>query len=129
MDPSQLKRFSLFEGVADEKLAKIAPFTMLVEFAEGKVIIQEGGFSNDFYAIDEGTVVVEKSGEKVAELGPGDIFGEQGLLDKQERSASVIATSTVRALKIEHWELHRMRKAMPEVVEQLVKTVEERRGS
>ena len=129
MDPSQLKRFSLFEGVADEKLAKIAPFTILVEFAEGKMIIQEGGFSNDFYAIDEGTVVVEKGGEKVAELGPGDIFGEQGLLDKQERSASVIATSTVRALKIEHWELHRMRKAMPEVVEQLVKTVEERRSS
>jgi CRP-like cAMP-binding protein len=129
LDPSQLKRFSLFEGVADEKLAKIAPFTMLVEFAEGKVIIQEGGFSNDFYAIDEGTVVVEKGGEKVAELGPGDIFGEQGLLDKQERSASVIATSTVRALKIEHWELHRMRKAMPEVVDQLVKTVEERRSS
>ena len=129
MDPSQLKRFSLFEGVADEKLAKIAPFTILVEFAEGKMIIQEGGFSNDFYAIDEGTVVVEKGGEKVAELGPGDIFGEQGLLDKQERSASVIATSTVRALKIEHWELHRMRKAMPEVVAQLVKTVEERRSS
>jgi CRP-like cAMP-binding protein len=129
LDPSQLKRFSLFEGVADEKLAKIAPFTILVEFAEGKMIIQEGGFSNDFYAIDEGTVVVEKGGEKVAELGPGDIFGEQGLLDKQERSASVIATSTVRALKIEHWELHRMRKAMPEVVDQLVKTVEERRSS
>ena len=126
MDPSQLKRFSLFEGVEDDKLAKIAPFTMLVEFAEGKVIIQEGGFANDFYAIDEGTVKVEKGGEKVAELGPGDIFGEQGLLDKQERSASVIATSTVRALKIEHWELHRMRKAMPEVVDQLVKVVEER---
>lgn len=128
MDPSQLKRFSLFEDVEDDKLAKIAPFTMLVEFAEGKVIIQEGGFANDFYAIDEGTVKIEKGGDEVAELGPGDIFGEQGLLDKQERSASVIATSTVRALKIEHWELHRMRKAMPEVVDQLVKTVEERRG-
>lgn len=128
MDPSQLKRFSLFEDVEDDKLAKIAPFTMLVEFAEGKVIIQEGGFANDFYAIDEGTVKVEKGGDEVAELGPGDIFGEQGLLDKQERSASVIATSTVRALKIEHWELHRMRKAMPEVVDHLVKTVEERRG-
>lgn len=128
MDPSQLKRFSLFEDVEDDKLAKIAPFTMLVEFAEGKVIIQEGGFANDFYAIDEGTVKIEKGGDEVAELGPGDIFGEQGLLDKQERSASVIATSTVRALKIEHWELHRMRKAMPEVVDHLVKTVEERRG-
>ncbi len=126
MDPSQLKRFSLFEGVEDEKLAKIAPFTQLVEFPEGKVIIQEGGFANDFYAIDEGSVEVTKGGEKVASLGPGDVFGEQGLLEKQERSASVVAASTVRALKIEHWELSRMKKAMPEVVEDLVKTVESR---
>lgn len=126
MDPSQLKRFSLFEGVADEKLAKIAPFTMLVEFPEGKVIIEEGGFANDFYAIDDGEVEVTKGGEKVATLGAGDVFGEQGLLEKQERSASVIAKSVVRALKIEHWELHRMRKAMPEVVDDLVKTVQER---
>lgn len=128
MDASQLKRFSLFEGVEDDKLAKIAPFTVLVEFSEGKVIIQEGGFANDFYAIDVGTVKVEKGGEVVAELGSGDVFGEQGLLEGEERSASVIATSTVRALKIEHWELARMRKAMPEVVEQLAKTVEERKG-
>lgn len=126
MDASQLKRFSLFEGVEDDKLAKIAPFTQLVEFPEEKVIIQEGGFSNDFYAIDEGEVVVTKGDETIATLGAGDVFGEQGLLEKQERSASVVAKTMVRALKIEHWELARMRKAMPEVVEQLVKTVDDR---
>jgi CRP/FNR family cyclic AMP-dependent transcriptional regulator len=126
MDPSQLKRFALFKDVDESKLNKIAPYTMLVEFPEGKTIIQEGGYSNDFYAIDEGTVSVERAGEKIAELGPGDIFGEQGLLEKQERSASVVATTSVRALKIEHWELPRMRKAMPEVLEQIQKTVEER---
>ena len=117
MDPSQLKRFDLFKDVDEDKLNKIAPFTMLVEFAEGKTIIQEGGYSNDFYAIDDGTARVERAGEKIADLGPGDVFGEQGLLEKQERSASVIATSSLRALKIEHWELPRMRKAMPEVVD------------
>ena len=126
MDASQLKRFSLFEGVEDEKLAKIAPFTQLVEFPEEKVIIQEGGFANDFYAIDEGEAEVTKDGETIATLGPGDVFGEQGLLEEQERSASVVAKTVLRALKIEHWELSRMRKAMPEVVEQLAKTVEER---
>ena len=56
MEPSQLKRFSLFKDVDETKLNKIAPFTMLVEFPEGKTIIQEGGYSNDFYAIDDGTV-------------------------------------------------------------------------
>jgi CRP/FNR family cyclic AMP-dependent transcriptional regulator len=128
LDPSQLKRFALFDGVEDDKLAKIAPFTQLVEFPVGKVIIQEGGFANDFYAIDEGEVEVKKGDETVATLGKGDVFGEQGLLEKQERSASVIAKTIVRALKIENWELHRMRKAMPEVVDGLIRTVEERSG-
>ncbi|MCB0865125.1 MAG: cyclic nucleotide-binding domain-containing protein [Solirubrobacterales bacterium] len=126
MDASNLKRFALFKDVEESALNKIAPYTMLVEFPEGKTIIQEGGFSNDFYAIDEGTARVERSGEEIATLGPGDVFGEQGLLEKQERSASVVATSTLRALKIEHWEIPRMRRAMPEVVEQLQRTVEER---
>ena len=126
MDPSSLKKFDLFKDVDESKLNKIAPFTMLVEFPEGKTVIQEGGFSNDFYAIETGTAKVERGGEKIAELGPGDVFGEQGLLEQQERSASIVATSPIRALKIENWEIPRMRKAMPEVLEQLQKTIEER---
>ena len=54
MDPSSLKKFDLFKDVDESKLSKIAPFTMLVEFPDGKTIIQEGGFSNDFYAIEIG---------------------------------------------------------------------------
>ena len=126
MDASQLKRFPLFKDVDESALYKIAPFTMLVEFAEGKTIIQEGGYSNDFYAIESGTAKVERGGETIAEIGPGDVFGEQGLLERQERSASVVATAPLRALKIEHWEIPRMRKAMPEVLEELQRTIEER---
>ncbi|HEX2389126.1 MAG TPA: cyclic nucleotide-binding domain-containing protein [Solirubrobacterales bacterium] len=128
MDPSSLKKFDLFKDVDESKLSKIAPFTMLVEFPDGKTIIQEGGYSNDFYAIESGTAKVERGGETIAEIGPGDVFGEQGLLERQERSASVVATSALRALKIEHWEIPRMRKAMPEVLEVLQKTIEERSG-
>ena len=126
MDPATLKQFDLFKDVDESKLNKIAPFTMLVEFPEGKTVIQEGGYSNDFYAIESGTAKVERGGETIAEIGPGDVFGEQGLLERQERSASVVATSPLRALKIEHWEIPRMRKAMPEVLEQLQRTIEER---
>ena len=129
LDSSQLKRAPLFADVPDQSLDKIAPFTTIDEFPEGKVVIREGGYSNDFYVIDEGTAKVERGGEEIAELGPGDVFGEQGLLEKEMRSATVIATSTLRVIKIERWELARMRKAMPEVVEQLQRTVEERSGS
>ena len=129
MDVSQLQRIPLFQDVPEDALKQVATFATAEVFPEGKVVIREGGFSNDFYAIEEGTARVERGGEHVADLGPGDVFGEEGLLEKQERSATVTATSTLRVIKIEHWELSRMRKSMPEVVEQLRSTVEQRRGA
>ena len=128
MDVSLLKTIPLFADVPDDKLRKIAPFAETDEFAEGEVVVKEGGFSNHFFAIEDGTAKVERSGEHIADLGAGDVFGEQGLLEKQERSATVTATSRLRVIKIEHWELSRMRKTMPEVVEELQRKVEERTG-
>ncbi len=126
MDVSQLKRIPLFADVPDDALQKIAPFATSEEWPEGKEIVKEGGFSNHFYAIEEGTAKVERDGEHLADLKEGDIFGEQGLLEHSERSATVTSTSDIRLIKIEHWELSRMKKAMPEAYEDLVKKVEER---
>jgi len=128
VDVSLLKTIPLFAEVPDDKLRKIAPFAETDEFAEGQVVVKEGGYSNHFFAIEEGTAKVERSGEHIADLGPGDVFGEQGLLEKQERTATVTAGSRLRVIKIEHWELSRMRKTMPEVVEELQRKVEERTG-
>ena len=128
MDVSLLKTIPLFAEVPDEQLRKIAPFAETDEFAEGQVVVKEGGYSNHFFAIEEGSAKVERDGEHIADLGPGDVFGEQGLLEKQERVATVTATSRLRVIKIEHWELSRMRKTMPEVVEELQRKVEERNG-
>jgi CRP/FNR family transcriptional regulator, cyclic AMP receptor protein len=128
LDVSLLKTIPLFADVPDDKLRKIAPFAETDEFAEGQVVVKEGGYSNHFFAIEDGTAKVERGGEHIADLGPGDVFGEQGLLEKQERSATVTATSRLRVIKIEHWELSRMRKTMPEVVEELQHKVEERQS-
>jgi CRP/FNR family transcriptional regulator, cyclic AMP receptor protein len=128
VDVSQLKRIPLFAEVPDEALQKIAPFATLEEWPEGKEIVKEGGYSNHFFAIEDGTAKVSRAGEEIAELGPGDVFGEQGLLEKQERSATVTAASPIKLIKIEHWELSRMKQSMPEVVDELRQKVEERSG-
>ena len=66
MDVSALKNTPLFAEVPDEALTKVATFATLESVAEGKIIIREGGYSNDFYIIEDGTVKVEREGEKVA---------------------------------------------------------------
>jgi len=129
LDVSQLKRIPLFAEVPDEALQKIAPFATSEEWPEGKEIVREGGFSNHFYAIEDGTAKVEREGDEIADLGKGDVFGEQGLLEHSERTATVTSTSDIRLIKIEHWELSRMKKAMPEAYDALIEKVEERNPS
>ena len=128
MDASLLKKIPLFADVPEDDLQKVATFATTEEFTEGETVVKEGGYSNHFYAIQEGTAKVERGGEQLAELAAGDVFGEQGLLERQERSASVVAGSPLRVIKIEHWELSRMRKSMPQVVEELQRKVSERQG-
>jgi len=71
---------------------------------------------------------VTRGGEHVGELGPGDIFGEVGVLERERRTATVEATSRVKLIKIEHWELQRMKKKLPEVYEKIEKVAEQRRA-
>ena len=93
MDTSQLKRIPLFSDASDEELKQVAAFAEAKEVDEGTEVISEGGFSRELLAIEDGTAEVTRDGEKVADLGPGDIFGEAGMLDDDMRSATVTATS------------------------------------
>ena len=128
MEVSQLQRVPLFSDVAEESLKKIAPFTQVDEFAPGVTFIREGGFANDFFVIEEGSAKVERDGKHIADVGPGDVVGEGALLEKAPRSASVTATDTVRVIKIEHWEVSRLKKSAPEVIDRLRDLVRERQS-
>ena len=127
MDVSQMKSIPLFQDVPDDALRKVATFAELESHPEGAAVVKEGAYANDFYAIEDGTAKVERDGQQLAELGPGDVFGEQALLESEQRSASVIATSPLRVIKIAHWELDKMKRDMPQVVDELKRQVQARK--
>ena len=60
-------------------------------------------------------------------LGPGDYFGEMGVVEGEKRTATVVATSPMRLISLTSWEIRRMQKSMPQAVEAIRKTIEERR--
>jgi CRP-like cAMP-binding protein len=127
LEPSRLKKIPLFEKFSEEELRQIAPFAAEASAEEGSVLVREGDYSYQFVAIDEGTAKVTRGGESVAELGPGDFFGEIGLLEKSLRTATVEATSPMRLITLTGWDMARVEKAMPEAIQQLHETIEERR--
>jgi CRP/FNR family transcriptional regulator, cyclic AMP receptor protein len=129
MDATQLKRIRIFEDVPDEDLRVVTTFATSDEVPEGTVIVKEGDYANEFMAIEEGTAKVTRGGQEVAQLGPGDIFGEVSLIEKDKRAASVEATSRVRLIKIERWELARLKKVLPDVFRRIEQLADERRES
>ena len=54
-----------------------------------------------FYAIAGGRVVVHRDGQAVVHLGPGDSFGERGLLDQAPRNATVTTELDTTLLRVE----------------------------
>ncbi len=127
MDASQLKSIPLFADVPDEELGQIATFAQEVTVDPGRELVREGDFSYEFMAIEEGEAEVSRDGEHLADLGPGDFFGETGLLEKTLRNATVTAKTPMRLVTLTGWDLKRMERHVPEAIERVRATLEERR--
>jgi CRP-like cAMP-binding protein len=127
LDASRLKSIPLFQTVSDEELEQIAPFAEEVQVEAGKELVKEGDYSYEFMAIEDGTAEVLRDGEHVADLGQGDFFGEIGLLEKDRRTATVVAKTDMRLITLTGWDMKRMEKAMPEAVDRVRAVIEERR--
>jgi CRP-like cAMP-binding protein len=127
MDPARLKSVQLFERFSDDELRTIATFADETSVPEGEQLVREGDFSYQFIGIEEGTAEVTREGQHVGELGPGDFFGEIGVMERGLRTATVVATSPMRLITLTRWELRRMDKEMPEAMEQIRRAADERR--
>lgn len=126
MDAARLRKIPLFSGLTDDELKVITTFADEEELSAGQIAVREGDFANRFMAIEEGEARVLRDGKQIGSLGPGDIFGEVGVLEKDRRSATVEAVSPLRLIKIEHWELQRMKKVLPQVYADIERLAAER---
>jgi CRP/FNR family transcriptional regulator, cyclic AMP receptor protein len=129
LDATRLKSIPLFEDVPDEELGQIATFAQEITVDAGRELVREGDFSYEFMAIEEGEAEVTRTGEHVADLGAGDFFGEMGLLEKTLRNATVTAKTPMRLVTLTGWDLKRMERHIPEAIERVRETIEERRPS
>jgi CRP/FNR family transcriptional regulator, cyclic AMP receptor protein len=127
LDASRLSSIPLFEEVGEEELAQIAPFATEVSVEEGRELVREGDFSYEFMAIEDGEAEVTRGGEHVADLGPGDFFGEMGLLERTLRNATVTAKTPMRLITLTGWDLKRVERAAPVAIERIRSVLEERR--
>jgi CRP/FNR family cyclic AMP-dependent transcriptional regulator len=126
MDPARLTAIPIFSELSEDEAKRLAAFASETSAAEGQMLMKEGDYSVELIAIEEGTADVIQGGSTIASLGPGDLIGEMGLLERKPRNADVIASSPMRLIKLTHWEIRRMSE---DTVNRIKATIEQRRRS
>jgi CRP-like cAMP-binding protein len=95
-----LRQVPLFQAMTDRSVDAIADLAEERDFATDEPLVRQGDEGDSFFVIVEGTASVTQDGAQIRELGPGDFLGEIALIDGQARTATVVATTPIRALVI-----------------------------
>jgi hypothetical protein len=97
-----LQAIPMFAPLKPVTLDALARALARVEVPSGDVIMREGDESDLFYVIESGRVqVTAADGHVLREEGPGDYFGEIGLLRDVPRTATITATEPTVLLALE----------------------------
>ena len=94
-----LKELRFFKAFTGGELRELLDASTTVVHRAGEVIIKEGEMDNCLYILLAGLAEVRKGRSLIALLEKGDVFGEIGFLYAVRRTASVIATTDVMAIK------------------------------
>ena len=127
--PEELDNVPLFQSLPDDARRKFATWVSEVSVAEGKQLAEEGEYAYDLFIIKDGNAEVIQDGKTIAELGPGEFFGEMGVLEKAKRNATVVARTPMTLLTLSSWDVRRLESKSPEAMRQLEEVIEQRRQS
>ncbi|MBP6637678.1 MAG: Crp/Fnr family transcriptional regulator, partial [Sulfuritalea sp.] len=91
-----LRALPIFETLDDECLRPLMQVAMLRSIPRHTVVLNAGDSTDNIYFVLSGALKVQVSDEDgreviLSKLGPGELFGEMGVLDDHPRSATVLA--------------------------------------
>jgi CRP/FNR family transcriptional regulator, cyclic AMP receptor protein len=126
VDVKQLEEMRLFSGISRKELDRVAKGAIEVDVPEGFHLVRQGHVAYEFFVIQRGTANVVKDGETVAELGPGDFFGEIGMMETERRTADVVATSPMFLVVMHQADFSRIEEELPTVADRIRSAVRAR---
>jgi len=127
-----LARVALFRTLGDGELAHLASQLTLVRFHEGDTVVAQGEDGESMYIVVEGLLHVFAPGAdgvemKVAQLVPGQFFGEMSLLSGAPRSATVRAATDAVTFEIGRASFKELLAQRTDIAVDIAQVVAERR--
>jgi CRP/FNR family transcriptional regulator, cyclic AMP receptor protein len=121
-----LAKVPLFARVPQRHLRTILKRMGEYEYEDGATIVKDARQGEVLYLLLDGSARVVRGGRTVAQLGPGDFFGEIAVLDRRPRTATVTATSPVRCLTLHREVLREVLQEEPAVAWSLLEELASR---
>jgi CRP/FNR family cyclic AMP-dependent transcriptional regulator len=121
-----IRKTPLFAHLSKRELEQIAQLADEIDLRKGKEMTRQGSRGREFVVLLEGDARVNKDGRRINTLRAGDFFGEIALVSDTPRTATVTATSPVRALVITDRSFKRLLKEMPQIQAKVLSALAER---
>ena len=121
-----IKQAPLFARCTKKEIEQVAHLADEIDLREGKELTVEGEPGREFFVLIEGTADVRRKGRRVNQMKDGDFFGEIALISGAPRTATVTATSPVRALVITDRDFRTLLKKSPAMQLRVLEALAER---
>jgi len=121
-----LKNTPLFSNLNQKSLMRLARSGTEATAGAGQEVVRQGSRGQAAYVVLDGSLRVKRNNRRIADLGPGDVFGELSLLDGGVRTASVIASTDARVLEIHHRDFASLIEESPAVAKKMMATLASR---
>ena len=116
-------------GIPQDELDALASAASEREFAAGETVMSKGDFGHCLFLVEEGSAEVLVDGARVGQVGPGEVIGEVAVLASGRRTASVVASSPMRAISFFKRDVWALERTSPEAVRRLRAAIRERASS
>jgi CPA1 family monovalent cation:H+ antiporter len=118
----KLSRLAHFADLSRPQLESIAHRFDEAVFAEGERVLRTGLTGGALYVIIDGEAVVRINGQERVRFGPGEFFGEIGVLLDEPPNADVEAATLLRCLQIPGATVEPFLTEFPQVMFRMLKT-------
>jgi len=110
-----LKKTPIFANTSESSLKTMLKSAVEKTVESGQKIVEQGERGSGFYLILEGRAEVVADGEKLAEFGSGDFFGELAVIDGAPRTADVVAVADTTCVVVTQWAMRSIISTHPEI--------------
>lgn len=126
VDVERIRSQPLFASLTRDEAEEFVRYCEVRHVEPGGTVFTQGGLATAFFVIESGSAEAVADARRLREMGPGDWFGEIGIVSRSPRTATVAATSPLTVIAMTAFEFRRLEAEHPDIAETITRIMQER---